>query len=867
MDKEQNQLSQPTIISPQVGSDDQDTAAGRGPEPRRNGGPRPGDLIGDYRVVKPLGSGGMGVVFEADQLVPIQRRVAIKLVHANLASDAALRRFARERQALAVMNHRSIAKIFDAGATENGQPFVVMELVEGIPITDYCDQQRLNTRQRVSLAVALCYAVQHAHQKGILHRDLKPTNVLVTHSDSGPTPKVIDFGIAKAIDELEPEGALTAHGNTVGTPAYMSPEQMGIADRDVDTRSDVFALGVILYETLVGALPWDQPLAGARALMARMKAHQSPLPPASQRLSSFNPETASLVAERRATDPGTLRKALVGDLDHILLKAIAPDRKDRYPSASEMAQDLQRYLAHEPVSARPANAAYRIGKLSRKHRVVATAMAVALLAITIGGAAAATGLIQARRAERLAAVEAEAAQRVSAFLGAMFEEADPFASTQDHRRGTELTAGEILKRSVERLSTLNEQPEIRARLMDRLGIVYRNLGELDRAEPLLLDALVLRQDVLGTAHVQTVESEHELAVLRHSQGEFEAAERGFEQVLAQRRVIYGNEHSEVAIGLHNLAMLRVERGAYSEAIPLYEEALAMKRRLMSEDSYEVLVTLGALASAYRRVARHEEAEVLYRKTLRLQRQLAGDEHPDTSRTMLNLANFLTRMGRFSEAEPLHREALSIRRATLDSQHPDLAISLHSLATLLRSTDRLETAEPLYREALAIHRFSLGDDHPFIARHLAGIAATLHEMERLEEAEPLYREALARRLRDFDEAHPETAALAVELARLVLDRGNARAAETRVRAAFATLVTALPEGHAHRAEAQVVLGRSLAQQRKFEAAEPLLTAGYASLQRLEREATPTARRARAALISLYETWPRPEKLAELLDAAG
>jgi non-specific serine/threonine protein kinase/serine/threonine-protein kinase len=454
--------------------------------------------IGPYRLVRKLGEGGMGQVWLAEQTAPLQRLVAIKLIRAGVADNVLLERFESERQALARMNHPAIAKVYDAGTTPDGTPYFVMEYVPGIPVTLYCDQKRLSICQRLELFLKVCEGVQHAHQKAILHRDLKPANILVTEIDGKPSPHIIDFGIAKAIGDLDALATMfTRAGNFVGTPVYMSPEQANPDIRDVDTRSDVYSLAVILYELLTGALPFDptQWRQELRQEQFRRLFEQDPQAPSIQfqKKTTTRASTASETAKLRSTEPHELVSELRGDLDWITLKALERDRARRYGTPSEFAGDIQRYLNHEPVTARPASRAYRLQKYVRRHRVGVSMAAAALLLLV---AFSAMQAIEIRRITR----ERDRANRIADFMTQMFKVSDP-----SQARGNSITAREVLDKASRDIDTgLAKDPDMQAQMMNTMGSVYMSLGLYKEAESLFRRALDARTRLLGPNHRDTM---------------------------------------------------------------------------------------------------------------------------------------------------------------------------------------------------------------------------------------------------------------------------------------------------------------------------------------------------------------------------
>ncbi|MCH8212911.1 MAG: tetratricopeptide repeat protein, partial [Proteobacteria bacterium] len=648
------------------------------------------ERIGSYRILQVLGEGGMGIVYEAEQVEPVRRRVALKILKPGMDTKQILARFEAERQALAVMEHPNIAKVLDAGTTENGRPYFAMELVRGVKLTNYCDQHRLPIRHRLELFIDVCHAIQHAHQKGVIHRDLKPSNVLVTERDNTPIPMVIDFGIAKAISQRLTERTLvTQQGQAMGTPAYMSPEQAEMSGLDVDTRTDIYSLGVVLYELLVGRLPLDPDEVGINAFFARLVMREMDHKTPSAEF-SMPGENAQAIARQRRGDPATLRRELQGDLDWIVLKAMETDRNRRYETVNGLAMDIQRHLNDEAVLARPPSTRYRLAKFVRRNRTVVGAGALIAASLVVGAAAATVGMVRAIRAEASAASEAAAAQQVADFLVGLFEVSDPSEAL-----GNAVTAREILDEGAERITTeLADQPVVQARLLTTIGTVYRQLGLLARAQPLLEQALKLREDELGPTHADVASSLNELAQLYLIQGKIADAEPLARQALFINERALGQEHATVALNIGVLAAIYMSQGKFADAEPLFQRAVAIHERSVDPDQVELAKVVSNLGVLYFNQQRYDEAEPLWLRAREIRERVLEPDHPDLAASLSNLGALYWTKGRYGDAESVYGRALEIFEKTLDPEHPRMASILNNLGETYLAQERYDEAEPL-----------------------------------------------------------------------------------------------------------------------------------------------------------------------------
>lgn len=748
------------------------------------------ERIGTYRILQLLGEGGMGIVYEAEQTEPVVRRVALKVMKPGLDTKQVLARFEAERQALAVMDHHNIAKVLDAGVTEVGRPFFVMELVKGIPLNDYCDSFKLSTRKRLELFVATCRAVQHAHQKGVIHRDLKPSNVLVAEQDDRPVPKIIDFGVAKAIAQPLTERTLvTQHGHAVGTPAYMSPEQAGLSGLDIDTRTDIYSLGVMLYELLVGRLPIEPREAGGMpAFFAQLVMRETNPPTPSARYTSLGGYRQA-IAEFRRSDPRSLSRELKGDLDWIVMKAMEKERSRRYETANGLAMDIERYLDEEPVVARPPSAAYRFTKFVRRNRAGVVAAAIVAVAV-IGGAVAATvGMVRATRAEAATAREAEALRQVSDFLVGLFQVNDP-----GEARGNTVTARELLDKAAERIEVeLAEQPQVQAQLMLTMGEAYESLGLYDEAAPMLERGLAVRETMHGEGHIQVAEGLFKLAELFRRQGKYEEAERLYERAATIQESRIGPTAPALAATLTGLGNTYVSQGKVDEAELLLERALAIREGAFAPDHTEVGSSLGALGSLYTRQGRYAEADSMYSRVLVIQEKAFGRDHPAVARTLRNLGGLRWFRGNLEDADRFFRRSLDISTRMLGPDHPDLGSILNNLGVLAWTRQDYSEAASLYGRALDIYEKALGPNHYRVAGALNNIAETHWKLGNSGDSERLFRRALAIKERILEPQHPSLAITLNGLANLYRDQRRYGDAEPLYRRALSIREAALKPG--------------------------------------------------------------------------
>ena len=676
----------------------------------------------------------------------MRRRVALKLVKAGMNTREVMARFESERQALALMDHSAIAKVFDAGSTPQGAPYFVMEYVAGVPITTYCDNHRLSTRDRLELFMRVCEGVQHAHQKAIIHRDLKPSNILVTEVDGKAMPKIIDFGVAKALTQrLTANTMFTQVGAMIGTPEYMSPEQANSSGEDIDTRTDVYSLGIILYELLAGMPPLELRKVAFEEFLRRLREEDPPKP--STKLRTQDPATSTELARKRQTKPPALARQMRGELDSIALKALEKDRARRYGSPSDFAADIGRFLRNEPVLAVTPSLAYRARKFAGRYRVaLATACAFALVLIV----AAVVSIRQSIRANREAAV----AQAVNDFL-----QSDLLAQASAYNQSKpdpNITVRTVLDRAAQRLNgKFDRQPEVEAAIRDTIGQTYQDLGQYAEARKQFERALGLYRQTLGARNAKTLKTINDLAHTARDQGKYSEAESLFDQSLPVCRQVLGPEHPETLKAMNGLAATNSYQRKYTEAEGLYSQALEISRRELGPEHPETLKTMNGLAATYLAEGKYAQAESLFSQAVETRRRVFGPEHPATLLAMNNLGTTYQTEGKNAQAEDLYRQSLEIRRRVLGPEHPDTLYSATCLASVEISQCKYASAEALFRQVVEIQRRVLGPEHPDTLFATHGLAVACDNEGKYAEAEVLFSQTLEAMRRVLGPEHPLT----------------------------------------------------------------------------------------------------------------
>ncbi len=828
-------LMRPLAVSTDIGDD-------------TTGGPSPPARLGPYRLLREIGSGGMGTVYLARRDDDAyERDVAVKIMRAGIGSGEAVHRFLDERRILARLEHPGIARLYDGGTTEDGRPFLVMELIDGLPIDEYCDAHRLDLEARLQLFRRVCAAVQHAHQNLLVHRDLKAANILVTGDGE---PKLLDFGIAKRLAPGADAG-LTRTGSRVMTPSCASPEQ--VRGEPITTASDVYSLGVLLYELLVGRGPYRVSRTLAHEIESAI-CDQEPEPP-SQAVSRRGPgePTADAVAQARGLRPAALRRRLQGDLDTIVLTALRKEPVRRYGSVAELAADVASHLQHLPVSARADSLLYRSRKLLRRYRAVATAGALALLVAI----AFLIGLVQQQR--RLAQ-ERDKARYALTFLVDTFRHADPY-----HARGGRVTAEEILAQGARRVSReLAGQPDVQAAVMDAIGEVRLGLGQADAAAPLLARALDLRRRSATTAPLDLAESLEHLAEARREQSRLPAAETLLREAVTLRRrerspplplaaaltqlattIRMRRPTPEVGALLHEalglarsadgeigptvaaihfeLGLLAHDEGDYERAERLFREGLAIQRKALGADDPQALSDQGRLAEILLDAGKPRQAETLLLENLAQQRQALGASHPHLFAVLSNLGLARHSQGDYAGAVAFYTEALALPRSSTGELDLDRALVMGNLATTMQAQERLEESAAMFHQALDLRRRILGDRHPLVGQIQLHLARAERLRGRLPEGLALARQALAIVEGAEGPNHPHVGFVVREIGRNLMEQGDPAAAEPHLRRAV-ELRKSLAADSPEMASAQISLALCLFALHRDAEAEPLLRRG-------------------------------------------
>ncbi|HTW47282.1 MAG TPA: serine/threonine-protein kinase [Acidobacteriaceae bacterium] len=840
--------------------------------------------IGHYRIIRLLGEGGMGAVYEAEQDQP-RRLVALKVIKAAWASPDLVRRFEQESQALGRLHHPGIAQIYEAGSADAGfgeQPFFAMELIHGKPLVEYADVHTLNTRQRLELMIQVCDAVHHAHQRGIIHRDLKPGNILV---DQSGLPRILDFGLARATDSDAQATRQTDIGQLLGTLAYMSPEQALADPLALDTRSDVYALGVILYELLAGKMPYT--------------------------LSRQLHEAMRTIKETDPAPLSTVSRMYRGDIETIAAKALEKDKTRRYASAAELAADIGRYLHDEPIVARPASTAYQLRKFARRNKALVTGVACVFAVLVLGIVASTFEAIQARRAEvqavkseKKARQESETAQAVTDFLrNDLLAQAGPTGqSGPNSKPDPDMKVRTALDRAAAHIEgKFGKRPELESAIRETLGETYTDLGLYPEARKQFERTLDLRRRVLGAEDPKTIETMDRFAQMAQAEGNYADADAMATQAYETSRRVLGSNSPETLRVMQMLGWIEYREGKFQQAETLDKQALAVSRRVLSGDNIDTVHLLGNLAANVAAEGKSQEAESLDMQRLEMSRRVQGPEGPDTLGAMNDLAGDYEDEGKRSEAEQLYAQVVDIRKRTVGPEHPDTLVTMANLASAYINDGKFAEAVPLLEQVTKSSARVLGPNNMDTLNAMENLAMAYVGEGRAARGEALLTETLQRRRQAYGAGHPSTLQCQFHLTDAFASHGDLRHAEKSGRellaaerhAAGATSLDAMyaqmqlaeiyvlegkyaqaeplargaaaafksdPPNSLNRAFADTTLGAALAGGKHYDEAEPMLLHGYRVLvARRDQVDAPSRYRIALAhkwLVQLYRDWGKP-----------
>ena len=672
-------LDDPTALNVSHRSDPDATISSQGRQPATAARHLPAS-IGGYRILHLLGEGGMGAVYEAEQDRP-RRLVALKVIKSGWAGPERLRRFEQEFETLGRLHHPGIAQIYEAGTADTAfgnQPFFAMEIIRGKQLVNYAAAAKLDTHQRLALLIQVCEAVQHAHERGIIHRDLKPGNILV---DDGGQPKILDFGLARVTDCDVQATRQTDMGQLLGTLPYMSPEQVTADPSALDTRSDVYALGVILYELLAGKLPYH--------------------------LSHHLPEVVQTIQQVDPAPLSHVNRAYRGDIEIIVAKALEKDKARRYSSAADLAGDLQRYLEDRPITAKPASTSYQLKKFARRHKALVASVVAVFLVLAAATAVSTREAIRANRA-------AETAEALDNFLqNDLLAQAS--ASTQSGQASApdpDLKVRTALDRAAERITgKFDKQPQVEAAIRDTIGGAYMDLGLYPEARKQEERALELYRRAWGAENPKTLQTMSSLGRAATLQGKYDEAEALLSQTVQIMQRVMGPEHPDSLSAMYNLGALYNNQGKYAQAEALFRQILEARRQVLGPEDRSTLASMNGLANAYSEQGKYAQAETLYTQILETSRRVLGPEHPNTLLAISNLALNYDMEGKFTEAETLFRQALDIRRRVLGREHPETLMSMQYLASAYSDEGDYTQADAIFSQILEIRRRVLSPEHP------------------------------------------------------------------------------------------------------------------------------------------------------------
>jgi eukaryotic-like serine/threonine-protein kinase len=854
-------------LRPNEHSDAEKTLAGDSIEATRDlyPGEATGPVIGNYRLMQRIGVGGMGEVWLAEQKIPIRRRVAIKLIKAGMDTREVIARFESERQTLALMHHPAIAKVLDAGSTVTGVPYFVMEYVAGVPITKYCDNHRLGTRERLELFMHVCEGVQHAHHKAVIHRDIKPSNILVAEVDGHPVPKIIDFGVAKALtNRLINETMFTRVGTFVGTPEYVSPEQALSSGEDIDTRTDVYSLGIVLYELLTGATPLNMKDTPLDEFLRRLREDEAPRP--STRFRTQDASTSTELARKRHSEPITLANQLKGDLDSIVLKAVDKDRGHRYNSPSDFAADVGRYLRNETVLAVPYSAAYRAGKFARRHRIPLAVLAAFILVLIAAATISIRQSIVARRQRDRADLEAANAKAVNQFLeDDLLSSANPAdQGGADTKPDPDIKVRTVLDRAASQAQKrFADKPLVESEIQLTIGNAYQGLGLLAEAEEHIRRAHELSKAHRPADDPETLNLLIQVSSIEADSGKNAEAIPNAKAALEGYTRRLGPNDSRTVIAMQNLGALYLYVEQFADAEPLLKSALAIQTARNGYDNIDTLNTSDSLAQLYILQSRYSEALPLMEKGLDSYRRVYGPDHPYTHREMFGMAKVVLGEGNFAEAEKQFSAILAAELPLKGPKHPDIFASEQNLAISQVGQGKFDAAILRLESTRQTSQQAFGPKSPETLDIIANLALANDFKGDLPRAEQIWESAL----QGYKSLGKDQEASAVNteevLGQNLIHQHKYAQAEPLLRDAVAFREKQNADNW-HRFRAQTFLGATLSGLQKYSDAEPLLLAGYEGLKQRSARMPAIQRKwisfAGEQVVDMYQRWPKPDQAA-------
>ncbi|MFC1633217.1 tetratricopeptide repeat protein [Planctomycetota bacterium] len=809
---------------------------------------KPGSRIGHYKLLKILGEGGMGIIYLAQQEEPVRRRVALKIIKPGMDSKRVLARFEAERQALALLDHPNIAQVYDAGTADSGRPYFVMEYVKGTPITEFCDRHTLSIEDRLRLFQQVCQAVQHAHQKGIIHRDIKPSNILVTGENDQAIPKIIDFGVAKALlQPLTDRTVYTEQGQLFGTPEYMSPEQADMVNEDIDTRSDVYSLGVLLYVLLTGVLPFDpQTLRDSGIENIRRTIRETDPKTPSTRLTELGEEAAK-IAERCCMQISTLARHLRKELEWIPLKAMRKERSERYRSASELSDDIENYLKGAPLIAGPLGTSYKVKKFVRRNRVLVGGIAV-VIGVLIAGVLVSTifamGQVRARAEADFALAEA---QLITDFL-----ENDVLGSA-GQANVDEATVSYTLDAASTSLGKFTDKPLIEARICLTLGKTYTYLGEYEKGEQHIRRSTEIYRQHFGEAHPDTLRAMGSIAWVCFKQSRYRETVQIYTRILQIGQGVLSVERQVDVMNMLGAAYLGL--GEDKQAELLYDEILQIVQSELGGQHSLLSYIKHNHAVSYLKQGRYDEAARVFEK------MLTGTELPNASGVKKSLGVTYWEQGRYDEAERLLDEALEAIRLQLGDKHPIIPEFTLCLAQLHIEQERYEEAEDLLREGLAIARQKLGPEKQLTLSFVNAYAVLHTKQGHYDQAEKLFDEALKSRQRELGDDHPNTLKTLNDFGVLRREQGQYEEAARLLNEALEGRKIKLGPDHPYTLGSMHELAMLYKEQAQYEKAEPLFVQALEGRRLKLGDRHPHTRESLNNLIALYEAWGKPEQANE------